>query len=106
MEVVSTGFKKYQKNVHKLASIQISPLKTKPDLFYYPQMKTSDYIDAQQYLCDQGKYNSWFKDKYYNPQLALLLMYNKKNGNITDSEFNDEINKHSARGVPVFWNLT
>jgi len=31
-------------------------IKAKPDLYYYPQMATSDYIDAQQYLFDQGKY--------------------------------------------------
>ena len=37
-------------------------IKAKPDLYYYPQMKTADYIDAQQYLFDQGKYNSWFRN--------------------------------------------
>jgi len=68
-------------------------IKAKPDLYYYPQMKTADYIDAQQYLFDQGKYNSWFRNKFRNPQPVLWLMHNKKNGDLSESDFNAEIAK-------------
>ncbi|MEJ5145194.1 SusC/RagA family TonB-linked outer membrane protein [Sphingobacterium sp. MYb388] len=68
-------------------------VKAKPDLYYYPQMATSDYIDAQQYLFDQGKYNSWFRNKFRNPQPAVWLMFKKKNGDLSESEFNAEIGK-------------
>lgn len=67
--------------------------KAKPDLYYYPQMSSSDYIDAQQYLFDKGKYNSWFRNRLRNPQPVLWLMYNRKNGDISESAFNDEIDR-------------
>ncbi|WP_400261327.1 SusC/RagA family TonB-linked outer membrane protein [Sphingobacterium sp. SG20118] len=88
--VITTKRGKFNERTQLSFNSNIS-IKAKPDLYYYPQMKTSDYIDAQQYLFDHGKYNSWFRDKFYNPQPALWLMYNKKNGDLSESDFNKEI---------------
>lgn len=96
--VITTKRGKFNERTQLSFNSNIS-IKAKPDLYYYPQMATSDYIDAQQYLFDQGKYNSWFKDKFYNPQPALWLMYNKRNGDISESQFNTELVKMKNRDV-------
>ncbi|WP_400262954.1 TonB-dependent receptor plug domain-containing protein [Sphingobacterium sp. SG20118] len=88
--VITTKRGKFNERTQLSFNSNVS-IKAKPDLYYYSQMATSDYIDAQQYLFDQGKYNRWFRDKYYNPQPALWLMYNKNNGDISEAEFNKEI---------------
>ena len=89
--VITTKRGKFNERTQLSFNSNIS-VKAKPNLYYYPQMATSDYIDAQQYLFDKGKYNSWFKNKFKNPQPALWLMYNKRNGDISETEFNEEIN--------------
>ncbi|AIM36090.1 hypothetical protein KO02_04825 [Sphingobacterium sp. ML3W] len=90
--VVTTKRGKFNERTQLSFNSNIS-IKAKPDLYYYPQMNTSDYIGAQQYLFDQGKYNSWFTDRFYNPQPALWHMYNRKNGNLSESDFNKEISE-------------
>ncbi|MFD2904650.1 SusC/RagA family TonB-linked outer membrane protein [Sphingobacterium anhuiense] len=71
-------------------------IKAKPDLYYYPQMKSSDYIDLQQYLFDKGRYNGQFNQWYYNPEPALWLMENKRTGKISNDEFNKAIGEMRA----------
>ncbi|NJI74051.1 SusC/RagA family TonB-linked outer membrane protein [Sphingobacterium kitahiroshimense] len=88
--VITTKRGKFNERTELSFNSNVS-VKAKPDLYYYPQMNTSDYIDAQQYLFDQGKYDSWFEDKYYNPQPALWLMYNRRNGDVPESEFYKQI---------------
>ncbi|WP_282638697.1 SusC/RagA family TonB-linked outer membrane protein [Sphingobacterium thalpophilum] len=90
--VVTTKRGKFNQPVQLDVNANIS-IKAKPDLYYYPQMSTADYIDAQQYLFDKGKYNSWFRNRLRNPQPVLWLMYNRRNGDLSESEFNNEINR-------------
>lgn len=90
--VVTTKRGIFKEQTQVVVNSNIS-IKAKPDLYYYPQMATSDYIDVQQYLFDQGNYDYWFDDKFYNPQPVLWLMYNRKNGNISDSHFKEQIDK-------------
>lgn len=93
--VITTKRGKFNERTQLSFNSNVS-IKAKPDLYYYPQMATTDYIHAQQYLFDQGKYNSWFRGKYYNPQPALWSMYNLREGKISESEFNEEIGKMKA----------
>ena len=68
-------------------------IKGKPDLYYYPQMESSDYIDLQQFLYDKGKYNGQFNVWYSNPEPAVWLMEKRRTGEISESTFNTAINK-------------
>ncbi|WP_400263129.1 SusC/RagA family TonB-linked outer membrane protein [Sphingobacterium sp. SG20118] len=88
--VITTKRGKFNERTQLSFNSNIS-IKAKPDLYYYPQMATSDYIDAQQYLFEQGKYNSWFRNKFKNPQPALWVMYNRRNEDISELEFDKEI---------------
>ncbi|MBB2951142.1 SusC/RagA family TonB-linked outer membrane protein [Sphingobacterium sp. JUb56] len=90
--VITTKRGKFNEKTQVAVNSNIS-IKAKPDLYYFPHMKSSDYIDAQQYLFDQGKYNSWFRNKFRNPQPALWLMYDRKNGTISESDFREQIDK-------------
>ncbi|AIM37001.1 hypothetical protein KO02_10075 [Sphingobacterium sp. ML3W] len=71
-------------------------IKAKPDLYYYPQIKTSDYIDMQQFLFDKGKFNGQFNTWYYNPEPAVRLMEDRRTGAISEAEFNEKIVKLKA----------
>ncbi|MCS4226411.1 SusC/RagA family TonB-linked outer membrane protein [Sphingobacterium sp. BIGb0165] len=88
--VITTKRGKFNEQTKLSFNSNIS-IKAKPDLYYYPQMSSSDYIDAQQYIFDQGKYNSWFKNKFRNPQPVLWLMYARKNGTLSEADFNEQI---------------
>ncbi|MGJ1325023.1 TonB-dependent receptor plug domain-containing protein, partial [Sphingobacterium faecium] len=90
--VITTKKGKFNERTQVAVNANIS-IKAKPNLYYLPQMSSSDYIDAQQYLFDQGKYNSWFTNRYNNPQPALWLMYNRKNGDVSESDFQKEIGR-------------
>ncbi|MEN5435582.1 SusC/RagA family TonB-linked outer membrane protein [Sphingobacterium faecium] len=68
-------------------------VKAKPNLYYYPQISTSDYIDAQQFIYDKGRYSGEFNAWNYNPQPAVWLMEQKRTGEISESQFDIEIGK-------------
>ncbi len=65
----------------------------KPDLYYYPQMNTSDYIDAQRFLFDKGKHNANFNRWNVNLQPILLLMKQQRDGLMSTSELEIELDK-------------
>ncbi|MGJ1323927.1 TonB-dependent receptor plug domain-containing protein, partial [Sphingobacterium faecium] len=96
--VITTKRGKFNERTQVAVNSNIS-IKAKPDLYYLPQMSTADYIDAQQYLFDQGKYDSWFTNRYYNPQPALWLMYNRMKGDVSESDFQKEIDKMKNRDL-------
>lgn len=80
-------------------------IKEKPDLYAIPQMSTSDYIDAQQYTFDKGRYpNSRFTRWNANLQPIFWLMYKKKTGAITDDQLTTELNK--LRNIDIRDDLT
>jgi len=68
-------------------------LQAKPNLYYYPQMGTSDYIDAQRYLFDKGRHNSNFDRWNINMQPILLLMKQQKDGLISMTQLEGELDK-------------
>jgi len=45
----------------------------KPDLFYIPQMKSSDYIDVEKYLFSKGNYDASLSDTYSWPLLSPVV---------------------------------
>lgn len=93
--VVTTKKGKFNQSMQLSFNANVS-IKAKPDLYYYPQMKTSDYIDMQQYLFDKGKFNGQFNTWYYNPEPVVRLMQDRKIGAISESVFNEAIGKLKA----------
>ena len=68
-------------------------IQQKPDLYYYPQMGTSDYIDAQRYLFDKGRINARFDRWNINVQPILLLMKQQRDGLISMAQLENELDK-------------
>nr|WP_315396800.1 SusC/RagA family TonB-linked outer membrane protein [uncultured Sphingobacterium sp.] len=68
-------------------------IKAKPDLYYFPQMNSGDFIDLQHELFDKGRYNSNLNRWNSNLTPAILLMKNKKEGKITEAELNAALNE-------------
>ncbi|MCW2259601.1 MULTISPECIES: SusC/RagA family TonB-linked outer membrane protein [Sphingobacterium] len=93
--VVTTKKGKFNQSMQLSFNANVS-IKAKPDLYYYPQMKTSDYIDMQQYLFDKGKFNGQFNTWYYNPEPVVRLMQDRKIGAISESVINEAIGKLKA----------
>ena len=93
--VVTTKKGKFNQAMQISFNANVS-IKAKPDLYYYPQMKTSDYIDMQQFLFDKGKFNGQFTNWKYNPEPAVRLMEDKRTGAISEAEFNAKIGKLKA----------
>lgn len=57
----------------------------KPDLYYQPRMSSSDYIDWEQHMFQQGYYNSFINSATkvaFTPVVELL--FQQKNGQISD----------------------
>ncbi|ANI88853.1 hypothetical protein A9P82_05845 [Arachidicoccus ginsenosidimutans] len=65
----------------------------KPDLFYRPQISSSDYIDMEQFLYNQGFYNSLLTNKG-QPAIppAVLVFQEKQNGLISAEDSAAQIN--------------
>ncbi|MCY4779074.1 SusC/RagA family TonB-linked outer membrane protein [Sphingobacterium sp. UT-1RO-CII-1] len=54
----------------------------KPNLYYYPQMNTSDYIDAERFLFDNGYWDSRMYDFSLNLTPVIQLLKRHKEGDI------------------------
>jgi TonB-linked SusC/RagA family outer membrane protein len=64
----------------------------KPDLWYSPQMNSSDFIGVQKFLYDQGKYTASISDPaaYIPPPVDI---FNKlANGQISQADANNQLN--------------
>ncbi|PTX11841.1 SusC/RagA family TonB-linked outer membrane protein [Sphingobacterium faecium] len=68
-------------------------IKDRPDLYAIPQMATSDYIDLMQYFFDKGRYDAYFDDWGTNLEPVIKLMKQEKDGNMTATQLNDELNR-------------
>lgn len=60
----------------------------KPDLFFYPHMATTDFIDAEKYFFDNGYDNSDLNNRFTWPALSPVveILASEKNGDISSSE--------------------
>ena len=71
----------------------------KPNLYYFPQMNTSDYIDVELFLYDKGFYNSRMSNITYPLTPVVQLLKDKRDGIISEQELNSSINK--LRGIDM-----
>ncbi|MGN6602262.1 MAG: SusC/RagA family TonB-linked outer membrane protein [Ginsengibacter sp.] len=68
-------------------------IKDKPDLYYLPQISSSDYINLEQFLLKQGYYDNQVNN-YAHPPLspAVEIMIARGNGEITAADSASRIN--------------
>jgi len=71
----------------------------KPDLYYMPQMNTSDYIDAEKFLFNKGYYNSNMNRYSYNITPVIQLLKKQKLGQINQYELDTELDR--LRGIDI-----
>lgn len=65
----------------------------KPNLYYIPQVNTSDFIDVEIYLFEKGKYNSTINNGYERISPVVSILSQKRDGLITEEQANDAINR-------------
>jgi TonB-linked SusC/RagA family outer membrane protein len=63
----------------------------KPDLYYYPQMNTSDYIHLEKQLFDAGYWNSRMNRYSVNLTPAIQLLKRHRETDLSDDELNREL---------------
>jgi TonB-linked SusC/RagA family outer membrane protein len=65
----------------------------KPDLYYFPQMSSSSFIDLEQFLFEKGYYNSAINNTTSRPILSPVveILNRKRSGLITDAEAESQI---------------
>ncbi|MDF2514871.1 MAG: hypothetical protein K0R59_167 [Sphingobacterium sp.] len=90
--VITTKKGKFNTPIQLSFNANVS-VKSKPDLYYYPQMSTPDYIDAQRYLFDKDRYKYRFTDRFDNVQPLLWLMYDEQQGNISKVQLETELER-------------
>ncbi|HEX2628195.1 MAG TPA: SusC/RagA family TonB-linked outer membrane protein, partial [Chitinophagaceae bacterium] len=66
----------------------------KPDLFYYPQMSSSDFIDVEQFLFDKGFYNTDLNNTNNRPIISPVveILAQQRAGKISSTEATALIN--------------
>jgi TonB-linked SusC/RagA family outer membrane protein len=67
----------------------------KPDVFYRPQMSTSDFMDVEKMLFDAGYYDSQIGDTTYGTVVSpvVQLLADARNGIITQDHANSRLNE-------------
>ncbi|TJZ49867.1 SusC/RagA family TonB-linked outer membrane protein [Sphingobacterium olei] len=69
----------------------------KPDLYYYPQMASSDYIDLESELFSKGYWNSRMNRYSVGLTPVIQLLKQQRQGSLTEDEANLELDR--LRGV-------
>lgn len=72
----------------------------KPDLFYERRISASDFIGVEQFLFDNGKYDGFISDGITALTPAVEMMLNTRNGIITATEKDAQLNllaQHDVR---------
>jgi TonB-linked SusC/RagA family outer membrane protein len=84
-------------NVSFNSNITLTP---KPNLFTANQIPVSSFISLQQYLFNQGYYDSMFSDPSYPPVPAVAAILNQEsNGQITAAQANQMIDQLRTQDV-------
>jgi TonB-linked SusC/RagA family outer membrane protein len=91
--VIVITTKKGKRNSAPLLSFNTNAtVSQKPNLFYPSQMSSSDYIDLEKYLFNQGYYDNTISNGYAAISPATALMDKFRNNQITQADFNSQIN--------------
>jgi len=71
----------------------------KPDLYYYPQMNTSDYINLEKELFDKGYWDSRMYDFSINLTPVIQLLKRHKEGDLNEVDLNMQLDL--LRGIDM-----
>jgi len=98
--VITTKKGKYDKPMQVSFNTNLT-LQSKPNLFYYNQMSTSDYINLETALFKDGYYDYPANDNTYHSYVTpvVQLLNDAKNGVISQTSADAQIN--ALRGVDV-----
>jgi TonB-linked SusC/RagA family outer membrane protein len=97
--VITTKKGRYNKGVNA-SLISNFTMASKPDLFYQPLMTASDYIDAELFLYERGRYNTPINSAS-KPALSPIveILLKRQAGQISQTEADNQIN--SLRSVDI-----
>ncbi len=90
--VVTTKRAGYEKPVRITFNSNVT-LTQKPDLYYQPQMSTSDFIAVERMLFDQGFFDGRMYDINYNITPVVQWLKRHKEGNISSAELEAEMER-------------
>lgn len=72
-----------------------------PDIFYQPRMSTSDYIDMEKWLFEQGRYSTAIRSANKLPLTPVAeLLYSESIGKLTEEEVSkqlEELKRYDVR---------
>lgn len=91
--VITTKKAKYNQNFQVTLSSNIT-IREKPDLFYFPQMSSSDFIDVEKFLFEKNFYSADLINTNY-PVISPVveLLHQVSLGNISQASADEQIDK-------------
>ena len=90
--VITTKHAKFNQKSSVAVNSNIS-IKQKPDLYYLPQMRTTDYIDVIQLLFDKGRFDRNLNNWTSNPEPIIKIMDDERKNKITNEELTAQLNE-------------
>jgi TonB-dependent starch-binding outer membrane protein SusC len=98
--VITTKKGKYNQPVKVAVSSNVT-IQEKPDLYYYPQMKVSDFVDGEIFLFNKGAYDANLSNTVTWPVISpvMELLAKKKAGKISDAETERQLNAYRAMDI-------
>ncbi len=90
--VITTKKGKFNEKTNITFNANLS-VKARPDLYYYPQMGTSDYIDLIHELFNKGRYNSVLGYWGNSVEPAVQWMADEQDGKISKMELNNRLDQ-------------
>ena len=90
--VITTKRGKYNQPF-KVSATSNFTIEEKPDLYYYPQMSIPDFIEAEEFLFANGKYDADLNNTTSWPVMSPVveLLARKRAGKISDAEYANQI---------------
>ena len=96
--VITTKRAKFNERANLSVNSNIS-IKQKPDLYYMPQMRTTDYIDLIQELFNAGRFDWDLDDWASNPEPIIKMMDQERKHIITKGELDAQLDQ--LRGLDI-----
>lgn len=98
--VITTKKGKFNQKFQMAASSNFT-IEEKPDLFYFPKISTSDFIDVETFLFERGFYDGNINDAFTYPVISPVveILAKKRSGIISDQEAQAQID--ALRGLDV-----
>lgn len=91
--VITTKKGKYRQPFHIDLSTNLT-IESKPDLYYYPRISASDFIDIERFLFDKNFYKGSIENISNRPVISPVveILARKQNGMLSADEANAQIN--------------